>query len=258
MNRNRKVELSYTEQYLYESEIVGDTFAINIALPKNYDDRKQYPVAYLTDANIFFGLVAETARLLQFGDEIPEIIVVGIAYPDDSKHLVLRNRDLGPTPGDLPEPAGNAEKFLDFLVSELKPFIKRHYFVSEDDSCLIGDSMGGLFALYALLNKPTEFQRYIIGSPSIYWDDSVIFKMEAEFAENNKSLPAKVFISAGQLEAIREPVYAGMLSNVAKMIEILNSRVHSGFSLCGHIFNDETHLSVIPATFSKGLRAVYN
>lgn len=258
MSYKKHVELSYTERYLLESEIIGDTFTINIALPKSFDPHKRYPVAYLTDANTFFGMVAETFWLLQFGKEIPEIILVGIGYPDDKKHLTLRNRDLTPTPYDQPIPAGNAEMFLDFIISELKPFVQSNYPIQEDDNCLIGDSLGGLFALYTLFNKPAEFQRYIIGSPSIYWDNSIIWEHELKFSESNDTLTAKVFLSAGQLEAVREPGFAGMLSNTAKMVEQLNSREYKEFTLNYHLFSDETHLSVIPATFSKGLRVVYS
>jgi len=73
---------------------VGDQFKICVALPKNYaDTMKRYPAVYLLDANIFFWLVTDTVRLLQFGHEIPELVLVGIGYPDDDQHLTLRNRD---------------------------------------------------------------------------------------------------------------------------------------------------------------------
>jgi predicted alpha/beta superfamily hydrolase len=258
LTETAKVALSYTERHIFMSETIGDTFTINVALPKQYDPaNKHYPVVYLTDANIFFGMVAETAWLLQYGQEIPEIILVAIGYPDDTQHLTLRNRDLGPTPYGESKPVGRAADFLSCLCDELKPFIKRKYAVNSQDSTLIGDSTGGLFALYVLFNRPQEFQRYIIGSPSIYWDNSVILQYERAYAEQHTSLPAKVFLSAGQLEAIYEPEFAGMLSNVAKLTERLTSRQYKDFTLISHIFLNETHLSVIPATMSRGLREVF-
>lgn len=259
MKETEKVTLSYTERHLLHSETICDTFTINVALPKNYNPKdKKYPVLYLTDANVFFGIVAETSWLLQYGKEIPEIIIVAIGYPDDKKHLTLRNRDLTPTPDEQPETTGKALDFLEFISNELKPFIAENYSVNTSDSILAGDSFGGLFALYVLFNKPEEFQKYIIGSPSIYWDNSVILEQENTYAQNHKSLCAKVFLSVGQLEAIYEPAYAGMFSNVAKLTEILTSRKYNDFSLVSHVFLNETHMSVIPATFSRGLREVFN
>lgn len=252
-----QVRLSNTEQHLYHSSIIKDSFVINIALPKNYDKSKKYPVVYLTDANIFFGLVAETSWLLQYGNEIPEIVVAAVGYPDDSRHFKLRERDLLPTKGDLDEPAGRAENFLDFICNELKPFIHDHYSVDENDSTLAGDSYGGLFGLYVLFNRPRIFRRYIIGSPSIYRDDSDIFNHEMSYAEDHEDLAARVFLSAGQLEATEEPVHAAMLSNTVKMVETLKGRNYPQLKLTSCFFDNETHLSVIPATMSRGLREVY-
>ena len=113
---HQQVTIPNTELHFVSSEIVGDQFKICIALPKNYaETKKKYPVVYLLDANIFFGLVTDAVRLLQFGQEIPELVLVGIGYPDDTQHLTLRNRDYGPTPYDMPEIAGGAEHFLAFL-----------------------------------------------------------------------------------------------------------------------------------------------
>jgi len=252
------VTISNTELHIIFSEIVGDQFKICVALPKNYaDTMKRYPVVYLLDANIFFGLVTDTVRLLQFGHEIPELVLVGIGYPDDDQHLTLRNRDYGPTPYDMPEIAGGAEHFLAFLQQELQPYLGERYRIDFDDSVLVGDSTSGLFALYTLFHQPEAFRRYIIGSPSIYWDDAVTFEYEAWYTARHADLSATVFLSGGALEAIFEPEFAAMVANVIKLREILTAREYPGLKLTTHIFEGETHLSVIPATMSRGLRAVF-
>jgi hypothetical protein len=48
-----------------------------------------------------------------------------------------------------------------------------------------------------------------------------------------------------------------MLSNVARLTELLTARNSPGLKLDPHIFQDETHLSVIPPTMSRGLRTVF-
>jgi hypothetical protein len=65
-------------------------------------------------------------------------------------------------------------------------------------------------------------------------------------------------MSAGALEAIFEPEFAAMVANVREMAEIMTSRQYPGLKFISHIFDDETHLSVIPATMSRGLRVVFN
>jgi len=256
---NPEVSLGQTRSFTLKSKEVGDEFLINLAFPKNYDpENRIYPVVYLTDANIFFALVTQTIRLLNFNQEIPPVILVAVGYPRDEDHLTLRERDLTPTPWDKGALAGEASRFLSFLTEELMPLINDDYPVDPADTTLMGDSYGGLFGLYALFNHPDTFKRYIIGSPSIYWDNSVIMKMEEAYSKKSNSLPVRVFLSAGQLEAVTEPEHAGMLSNVAKLTEIFSSRKYEGLNLSTHFFPDETHLSVIPATFSRGLREVFS
>ncbi|MBI9012932.1 MAG: hypothetical protein JEZ08_11925 [Clostridiales bacterium] len=69
-------------------------------------------------------------------------------------------------------------------------------------------------------------------------------------------LNTNVFMSSGALEAIDEPGFAKMVDNVVDLSKILNEKNYSGSNLTTHIFDNETHLSVIPATFNRGLREV--
>ena len=274
--QTQQVTIPNTEVSVLSSDIIGDKFKLSIALPQNYTETTtRYPAVYLLDANLFFGMVTETARLLQFGQEIPECIIVGLGYPDDAQHLGLRCRDYTPTRDDEGNRAwlekvsqgrkipieyrgsGGAEQFLAFLRQELTPYIYDRYRIDPDESVLAGDSLGGLFALYTLFHQPKAFKRYIIGSPSIYCGDAISFDYEAAYAAEHDDLPATVFLSGGALEAIFEPAFAAMLSNVARLTELLTSRKYPGLKFISHIFDNETHLSVIPATMSRGLRTVF-
>lgn len=275
--QDQLVAIPNTEVRFISSDIIDDEFKLSIALPQNYaETTTRYPVVYLLDANIFFGMVTETARLLQFGQEIPDCIIVGIGYPDDAQHLGLRCRDYTPTRDDEGNRAwlekisqgrkvpikfrgsGGAEQFLAFLCQELMPHLHECYRIDPDDMVLAGDSLGGLFALYTVFHQPATFKRYIIGSPSLYCGDAITFDYEAAYAAAHSDLPVTIFLSSGALEAIFEPEFAAMLSNVARLTELLTSRKYPGLKLISHIFDNETHLSVIPATMSRGLRAVFN
>lgn len=258
ISKNSAVTIHNTEAFTFHSSIVEDTFSIQVALPKSYKvTQKAYPVLYVLDANVFYGITLGAARLLQFGNEIPELIVIGIGYPNEDEHMVLRNRDYLPTYNDGSEQSGQAEAFLKFMAEELIPQINKKYRVEAENVTLAGDSYSGLFALYALFTKPGVFNKYIIGSPSIYWDKRVIFDYEKKYAQNNDNLKAKVFLSVGQLEATLEPAFARMVGNVVDMWEQLEKRKYSDLELVTHVFENETHLSVIPATMSRGLREVY-
>ena len=93
--------------------------------------------------------------------------------------------------------SGAAERFLAFLSQELRPYLHKQYRLDPEDAVLVGDSVGGLFALYTVFHQPEAFQRYVIGSPSIYHDDAITFAYEATYAKAHQDLPVTIFLSGG-------------------------------------------------------------
>lgn len=258
------------------SSIVDQEFRIFVALSSPFgrdygDSNKTYPVLYVLDPYLFFGMTTETVRLLQLGQQLPVMIIVGIGYQTDTPIDVagLRARDFTPTIDDsLLEGyltyygsksfgSRKAEEFLQFIRQELKPFIQLNYAADPDDASLLGDSFGGLFALYSLFHYPDTFNRYIIGSPSIPWDDKITIKYEASYAANYSGLPAKVFMSVGSLEESEDDPDSTMITDLQNLAKTLRDRNYDNLDLTTHIFENETHLSVIPATISRGLRVVF-
>jgi len=256
--------LADTQRRNLTSEITGRTYQISVALPENYaTSNKTYPVLYVVDANGRFGTVVETAQVLQADSKIntvPELIIVGIGYPVGRFTNVFKLRDVDLTPTEdprlLPDGSGGAPGFLDFIRRELIPLVELEFRANPADRALLGHSLGGLFSLYALLEGEGTFQRIIAASPSIGWDDRVTFKMESAFAENHDSLPANLYLSSGFLEDDEE--WGESVSNVKELVAILDARNYSGLQIKTAYFEDETHLSVIPAAISRGLRAIYS
>ncbi len=56
--------------------------------------------------------------------------------------------------------SGSAAEFLEFLTSDLQPYVERK-FGTNGTNVLFGASNAGLFTLYALLEKPEYFKGYI-------------------------------------------------------------------------------------------------
>ena len=265
-----------TEQFEIFSKDINQEFIINIGLPPNYSkDHDKYPVVYVTDAGSnFIGLMG-SLPLMQFVNDLPSFVLVGIDYksPNSMDSMSLRNRDLTPTNDkiwmaaqkdmykifgeDLPQvEAGGAKYFLDFINDEIKPFINKNYYVDTTDQTYCGFSLGGLFGLYTLFNSSDSFKRYVIGSPSIWWDDRHILKVEEEYAKKNKNLSAKVFMSTGDLEEEGGDNFK-MISNMKALSNNLLSRNYKGLDLETVIFEDETHCSAVSATLNRGLRNVF-
>ena len=85
--------------------------------------------------------------------------------------------------GDIILDAGGANEFLEFINSKVKPLINDKYHIDKSDQTYCGFSLGGLFGLFALFTSPQSFNRYVIGSPSIWWDDKYILEVEKQFID---------------------------------------------------------------------------
>lgn len=291
-----EVSLPGTEVHTLASEIVGQEFRLLVARPFGPPrSAAGYPVVYALDADMSFPLVRQVALSLQSGFELPPVLIVGIGYPGGMREgMRLRNRDYTPTPDPVfmkfneqwgggpatPGGSGGAPAFLRFVSEELQPFVESRFGADPDDATIIGVSFGGLFATYSLLRAPDTFQRYIIGSPSLWWDGKVVFGYEADYAEAHEDLRARVFVAAGghetaehdeeMLARVPEPMRRPMLEfqqaieGAAQMVELvepfvetLRGRGYPGLDLTLHVFPGETHASVPPMTISRGLKTVF-
>ena len=90
-NINQKypeVTLFSTEIRTIHSKIVNQDFEIYISLPYTYSQSKTtYPVLFNLDANMSFGITENVVHILStLNKEIPEMIVVGIAYNIINQH----------------------------------------------------------------------------------------------------------------------------------------------------------------------------
>ena len=146
---------------------------------------------------------------------------------------------------------GGADAFLSVLREEIMPWVESQ-FPTSNEKGLVGFSFGGLYATHVLLAAPDAFSHYLIGSPSLWWDNEVLFERERAYSEEFKDLSARVFMSVGSDEGGNK-----MMPNVVRMADSLSNRNYENLQLERHIFEDETHLSVIPATYSRGLRFLF-
>ena len=268
-----EVSLISTEKRMLHSKIVNQDFGIYVSLPYLYFmSDTTYPVLYSLDANVKFGMMSNVVNNLgTLTREIPEIIVVGIAYPIKGLEdwVIGRNRDLTPTRkteheeywqkrlskvtgrNDIVVESGHADKFIAFIRDELIPFIESNYRVSSKDRALHGTSLGGLFTLYALFQYPELFQRYFASSPSIDWDEPYMFKLEKDFAASHKDLSVSLFMCVGGLES------ESYINNMEQMTKLLRSRNYPNLELETFVFENETHGSTVSASVARGLKILY-
>jgi predicted alpha/beta superfamily hydrolase len=163
---------------------------VDVWLPPGYAEnpRKRYPVLYMHDGqNLFdpslsfysqtdWGVDEAMTKLIAEG-RVREAIVVGVwNTPLRLQEYMPRKPVSAPSlpigvegMGELPASSIVSDRYLAFLVGELKPFIDGTYRTKRgrDDTFVMGSSMGGLISLYAAAEYPRVFGG--VGAVSTHW-----------------------------------------------------------------------------------------
>jgi predicted alpha/beta superfamily hydrolase len=250
---NPPVTIPNSEQFTLFSAHTQQAYRIYVHLPTGYSTSDTiYPVMYGLDADIGFGTTAELSAMLPVRNEMPEIIVVGIAYgayPGQEGNNRMRDYTFTTVLPDFPS-SGGADKFFRFLHDELIPVIDSKYRTNLNDRTLSGASLGGLFSLYVLFEHPGIFKRYKISSPSIWWDEGKTFELEKKYAETHTDLPASVFLSVGDVEGIADAW--------KKLVQVLEDRNYSSLKLTSMMFEDAPHLTACFLAEIRGVKALFS
>lgn len=175
--------------------IAGKNYPIQVLLPSNYDNTKQYNVTYMfgrhqryrkagDDAEMgdrilypdSWGVAATVAEMEQRGEE-PGIIVV--IYAQLPEFTPWANEEYMGT--------GQADAFLKGFVEDFKPAFEQKYAISSEKSActIMGADVAGLFAFYATLKHFDKFGKCVLFSPAFWYNK---YEMRG-FIENERLTP---------------------------------------------------------------------
>lgn len=191
----------------FYSQILDEERVLNIFLPYGYhpDSAATYPTLYVLDgtAHEDFPHIAGLAQFMNMYGIMPNTIVVGIANVDRYRDFTFPSSDKRDCK-TIPQ-CGGAEKFIDFIESEVQPLIDRKY-KTNGHRTIVGQSLGGLFATEILMKKPHLFEDYVIVSPSLWWDKQKLVDGAAEYFKSHQELEKRVFISLGKEHPVMHEV----------------------------------------------------
>ena len=161
---------------------------VDVWLPPGYDREpgKRYPVLYMHDGqNLFdpatsyggvdWGIDETMTRMIAAG-EVREAIVVGVWNTPKRREEYMPQRAVqGAIDFNVPGSTAArpediiSDRYLAFLVEELKPFIDANYRTLPDraDTYVMGSSMGGLVSQYAISKYPGVYGG--AGCVSTHW-----------------------------------------------------------------------------------------
>jgi len=254
-----------TDTHKLTSNYNKKEYQLKVLLPAGYStsDTLRYPVLYVLDGDYATTMFQSTLHLFSLAPELEDIIIITIDGVNTSHEQWLANRYYDYTPSSDPHadsgiakfmktpvvPSGGAFTFLQTLEHQIMPWVEQQYKTNADKG-LYGHSLGGLFAAYCLLQKPTLFRRYSINSPSLWWRQGEMAKQFVSTSTPNAAIDNRVFLSAGKAEG------DFMIKPIDAFEKVIMTNF-PGIKMSYKIFEDETHVSVVPVTCTRTLKTFY-
>jgi ferri-bacillibactin esterase len=247
----------------------------------------RYPAVYVADANLTFDMLKGISYLLHL-DGFQRFVLVGIGYPGSSPIAgwVLRARDLTfpgyprltvnrPGKGVLVPGSGatdfcGADDFQQFLELELIPLIDKTYPTQPRERAYFGHSVAGGFGLFTLFTKSRLFNRYLVSSPGLtfhgtssagisYENHEFLIDRAREFIASGRRLDDVTLYLSVSADEEHEPGLEPwrMASSFHRLTTLLTDRSIPGLQLVTEVFQGESHLTVWPIAFMKGVRTLF-
>ncbi len=230
------------------SAIMNEDRRVIIHLPRNYaqDTARKYPVMYVLDGTSQDQHTADKLTVLADAGLVPGAIVVGLPN-------TRGNRERDQTPpymrrdvNDDKSAFGVADKFLSFIEKELIPFIESNYRTSGYRT-LTGNSRGGLFVLYSLMEKPNLFQASFAYSTPVWRFDNLLVTKMVELLRSSAGLNNFLYLSVGDKETEQ------MVGGFNKLVEALRKNRKKGFRWVADKTPFAVHQDNALISTSKGL-----
>jgi predicted alpha/beta superfamily hydrolase len=242
------------------SKKLNEKRILNIYLPEGYtqSDTTTYPVIYLLDGSADEDFI-HVVGLVQFNNfswinRIPKSIVVGIATVDRRRDFtfpttIQEDKESYPT-------TGHSDNFIAFIENELQPYIEKKY-RGTGAKTIIGQSLGGLLATEILFKKPMLFDKYIIISPSLWWDNGSLLTAKPDILQENYSRKTGIYIGYG-----KEGLSPGKIPHVMEVdANLLAEKIQSSKSRNIKVYLDylpqEDHATISHQAIFNAFRLLY-
>ncbi|WP_417462669.1 alpha/beta hydrolase [Kordiimonas sp.] len=252
----RPYEMPRTEVVPIEDSNTGRQYELYIKLPEQYaeDASKNYPVIYMTDADMQMALLSGTTAFL-----MPEAILVGITGQKDKNGNIVpgsRGRDFSLIKYDHVErPTGEAGNYLSFLGRDVIPYVEGNFRANPEKRAYWGYSSAAEFGAYAVLAKPETFKYYVLGSPALdklsmkYLDELEAESASEQAATGQNGPNINVFVSMAEHDR------PGRMELAEELVTVFGRRGNSGLSVTGlEVIGNSNHMTAVPETFLRSIK----
>lgn len=257
-NRSKPFVLGVIEEI--QSKELAEKRILNIYLPEGYnaDDSVRYPVIYLLDGSADEDFI-HIAGLVQFNsfewvNQVPKSIVIGIATVDRRRDFTFpttieKDQKKFPT-------SGHSAQFISFIEKELQPFIEKKY-KTNNSKMIIGQSLGGLLETEILLKKPALFNKYVIVSPSLWWNNGSLLNQDAVAFDHNFNQQTDIYIAVGKEGATPTDIPREMEEDARLLFEKINQIKNKSIKVHFEYLPKENHATILHQAVSNSFRILY-
>ncbi|MFK7949702.1 MAG: alpha/beta hydrolase [Saprospiraceae bacterium] len=252
-----------------ESAHTGEAYEIQVLLPANYDESREYKVAYMLDGYYHFDYMRNEFTKQSY---LEDVIFVGIFYRDyplpiargseneSISTLIENSGEIGRLrtmdfmyPENLDGSGGGGLLFYEFLKTELIPLIDQTYSTDADNRTIMGHSFGAYFVMFQMfefVNEPL-FQNIICLDNQYWWADLYLMEKATEVFENEVNLPFKLYMGAAK--------FANFDTNslINEFVERLETANPDGLDYKFERYNDG-HSYSAKNGFQLGLKYIFN
>jgi predicted alpha/beta superfamily hydrolase len=225
-------------RFIVHSNRIGRDFAVTVTMPVAYSvyGPPATKVAAIYALDNGYDVAGPIAQMLSRTGVLSPAYVISVGYVEGQPNMRAKDDEYL----DLTEGEGGVA-FQKFLTSELRPFIEARYPLDPAKAILFGHSLGGVFAANVLAQTPKAFSGYIIGSPSVQTDGSVIERLAGAAP---KAVGVSVFLAVGDAEP-------RFMIDGAKQVEAALSVKGSVVNLKSHVYAGEGHINYYPQLTSE-------
>ncbi len=261
-NQSKIVFQNNQAQFQIKSKNTGHDYLIQIYKPPVAPPQHGYPVLYILDGNATFPSAVNIAQSIGAGSTklgLDPLMIVAVGYPQQKTFDVQKRAyDYTPKPSSEFQAQGKykyggADQFIAFLNNELKPEIAQQFPIYSQQQSIYGHSFGGLFVLYHFFQKPDAFQRYFAASPSLWFDQGMLFQKLKHWQSQKPNHSPLLITTVGTHEQGGPRTQSNNKFNETDFFKALENKSSNQFSYW-HFYNPaEQHITNLYASLPKAL-----
>lgn len=210
---------------------------LDVLLPPHYDQTtSEYPVLYLNDGQDLPRLrMPEVLDSLYNQGVIRPFVLVAIHTNADR----IQEYGTAAQP-DYMKRGSKAGLYTDFVLTELLPYIHKHYRVQTGpaDAVFAGFSLGGLSAFDIVFHHPERFSRAGVFSGSFWWrskkfnsayDDETDRIMHSLVRKGMYNANQKFWFQTGTLDETSDRNNNGVIDSIDDTLDLINELEKKGY-----------------------------